>query len=117
MARASRRLPNFEPPPVSEVVLGVQFESLKAFRIVHIGMLWQEFREKFPLTEEHAPLEPVIERFGINHAVGKVSLQILDAPPIPRCWFLNAAGADLIQIQSDRFLRNWRKVEEDSEYP
>jgi len=36
---------------------------------------------------------------------------------MPRCWFLNELGTELIQVQQDRFVHNWRKTGEGDEYP
>jgi uncharacterized protein (TIGR04255 family) len=41
----------------------------------------------------------------------------LKVPPVPRCWFLNSEGSELIQLQQDRFIANWRKVSPNHEYP
>ena len=118
MSDTPNPLPSFENPPVVEVVLGTQFDAIKGLKIPQIGLLWQEFRDRLPVTEEQPPLEPVIERFGATRTPGpSVSFQLLDAPPIPRCWFKNEAGTELIQVQSDRFIRNWRKVADDDAYP
>lgn len=106
--------PQFANPPVAEVALSVQFESLPAFHAAHFGLLWQEFREKYPKTQEHPPLAPAIERFGVKGAfppgvgVG-IQFSIGPAPPMPRCWFLNDDESQLIQVQQDRFIHNWRR--------
>jgi uncharacterized protein (TIGR04255 family) len=114
----TRTLPDFENPPLTEVALSVQFEPLEQLRTPQIGLLWAEFRSRFPVTEEHAPLEPVIEKFGIPRAsVPEVRLQMLETPPVPRVWFLNQPGTELIQVQQDRFIHNWRKVGEGDKYP
>lgn len=91
--------PSYENPPVVEVALSVQFEPIKALRTPQLGLLWQEFRDRFPVIEEHPPLEPVIERFGglPRASRGTVQFQMLDTPPVPRCWFLNNEGTELIQ--------------------
>ena len=34
-----------------------------------------------------------------------------------RTWFMNDARSELIQVQPDRFLRNWRRIEVDDAYP
>lgn len=36
---------------------------------------------------------------------------------MPRVWFLNQAGSELIQVQADRFIHNWRKLEGLDPYP
>lgn len=111
-------LPEFDKPPVTEVVLGVQFEKLGSLRTPQLGYAWQAFRERFPQTEEQPPLEPVFEQFGPRTG-GRpgVRLELLATPPQPRLWFLNESGNELVQIQQDRFVRNWRKREDSDEYP
>lgn len=114
----SRSLPDFDNPPVAEVALSVQFEPLEQFGAPQIGLLWAEFRSRFPVTQEHAPLDPVIERFGIPRTgAPDVRLQMLASPPAPRLWFVNSTGTELIQVQKDRFIHNWRKVGEGDTYP
>src|SRR5580704_10981162 len=46
-----------------------------------------------------------------------IQLELSQRPPMPRCWFLNAAGTEILHFQSDRFVHNWRKVGEGAEYP
>ncbi len=114
----TRNLPDFENPPVSEVALGVQFEPLERLRTPQVGLFWTEIRQRFPKIEEHAPMEPVIERFGtLRGGTPQVRLQMLESPPAPRVWFLNEAGTELIQVQPDRFIHNWRKVGAGDSYP
>ncbi len=111
-------LPEFETPPVIEVVLGVQFERLESLHAPQLGHVWQAFRDRFPKTEEHPPLEPAFEQFGQKHLNQTgVRLEMLSAFPPPRIWFLNEAGTELVQIQQDRFVRNWRKRSEGNPYP
>lgn len=121
MTPVSRRradLPDFENPPVTEVVLSIQFEPLPSLRTPLIGLLWREFRERFPKLEEHSPLDPVFEKFTptLSPKVG-LRVEAYDAPPLPRVWFLNEEGTQLLQIQPDRFIHNWREVGECDRYP
>ncbi len=111
-------LPDFDNPPVVEVALSAQFETLSKLRTPQLGLLWQEFRRRFPVTEEHSPLNAVVEHFGVLKAPKvEVRLEMLQSPPVPRCWFLNEAGTELIQVQHDRFVHNWRKAGTEAEYP
>ncbi len=111
-------LPDFESPPVIEVVLGIQFERIIELRTVHAGYLWDVFRNDFPHVQEHPPLNPTFETFGTKPAAGGVRFELTSGPlPFPRLWFLNDAETQLIQIQPDRFLHNWRKVQEGDIYP
>lgn len=108
---------HFSNPPLVELVLGLQCDELELFTIPHVGLLWQRFREQFPRTEVQHPLDPSFERFGHERLEARrPSIQLVQTPPFPRIWFLNLAGTELIQIQQDRFIHNWRKQEGD-EYP
>jgi uncharacterized protein (TIGR04255 family) len=70
------------------------------------------------VVEEHPPLNAVSERFGSPGAsVPQVHMKMLESIPLPRLWFLNQPGTELIQIQQDRFVHNWRKVGEGDAYP
>ncbi len=116
MSNSRPNLPDFTDPPVIEVALSVQFDPLAALRTPQIGLLWVEFRDRFPRMEEHPPRNPVIERFGVQRPP-KASVQLETKLPVPRCWFLNETGTELIQVQQDRFVHNWRKVGDGDEYP
>lgn len=118
MPREPADLPDFSHPPVTEVVLGLQFEPLRNFGLRHFGLLWKKFSGRFPNTEDHPPLDPVIEQFGAAQpgaVAGQIKLR--KGFPFPRCWFLNDSKSQLIQIQRDRFILNWRKTPEEDEYP
>ncbi len=111
-------LPNFESPPVVEVVLGVQFERISGFKAIHAGFLWEKFRDGFPLTQEQPPLSPVFETFGTNTGRNVPKFEFVSGPPpTPRLWFLDNEQTQLIQFQPDRFIHNWRKVQKDDVYP
>ena len=107
----------FEHPPISEVVLGVQFTPPAGWSVAHLGLLWSQFRNDFPRTETHAPLEPAIEEFEPTALFAPVRIVVADQPPPPRLWMLNASGSELIQVQQDRFIHNWRKVDDTTPYP
>ena len=55
-------LPEFDNPPVIEVALSVQFETLANLRTPQIGVLWQEFRDRGqagrPCKEGHVTRHP-----------------------------------------------------------
>jgi uncharacterized protein (TIGR04255 family) len=37
--------------------------------------------------------------------------------PLPRIWFINEKKNGLVQLQNNRFLYNWRKMQEEEAYP
>ena len=111
-------LPDFRDPPVAETVLSVQFGRLAEARAAHFGLYWGEIHDRFPRTEERIELPAAIERLPelSRPAVG-IQLEALEIPPTPRFWFTNANGTELIQVQRDRFIKNWRKVGDGDQYP
>ena len=112
-------LPEFDDPPVVEVVLSVQFSELREYRTVHAGLLWhRKFRDAFQIFSEHPPIGAAFETFG-PQSTGEDRLRItqVPGPPVPRLWFINGDRTELIQFQADRFIHNWRKVQRGTEYP
>jgi uncharacterized protein (TIGR04255 family) len=106
-------LPDYEKPPVIEVVCGIQFKALEGFRIPHFGLFWELFKAEFPTCQEVAPLIPTFEHFGAEEVEPQVPMEL----PLPRVWFLNSDETGIVQLQRDRFLRNWKKGKPTDEYP
>lgn len=111
-------LPSFVHPPVTEVVLSIQCASISGFRAVYAGLLWQEFRNKYPKVSEQPPLGPTFETFGSAVPAGvPFRIETFITPPMPRIWFETEDGEHLLQVQQDRFLHNWRKRNDEMAYP
>jgi uncharacterized protein (TIGR04255 family) len=112
------RLPEFDAPPVAEVVLGVQSAKLSV-TTPYLGIYWSEVREQYPDVEVHPALDPVIERFGSEpQTIGTPpGFRLMTKPETPRCWFVDKTGSRLIQLQEDRLIHNWRRVSEEEPYP
>jgi uncharacterized protein (TIGR04255 family) len=87
-------------------------------RSVHFGLFWQRVKDEFPNTEEHPALTPVLEQAGepVPQAV-QLRFETQEPLPLPRFWLLNSGGAEMMQIQNDRFIKNWRKGAANAEYP
>lgn len=109
-------LPTYEKPPVIEVVCGLMFKPLPDFGIPHLGLWWQQLQPDYPFFEQQGPLSPAIEPEKL-FTVKKPQFQINAVPPMPRVWFMNENQSLIIQVQEDRFLTNWKKVEEQQQYP
>lgn len=90
--------------PVIEVACGVVFRQLTRLKIPHYGRMWTDFLKDLP-TCEHAP--------PINADAFDPVMQI----PLPRIWFVGESQNDLVQLQSDRFLFNWRRIRAEDDYP
>src|SRR6266850_6255748 len=100
-------LPDYENPPVTEVVCGVLFKTLDGFRIPHFGLFWERCKTDYPSCQEVAPLMPLIERFGEE---GTEEIQAFNDLPLPRVWFLNNQDTGIIQLQRDRFYITGRRT-------
>ncbi len=108
------RSPSFENPPVVEIALGVQFRPIFALRGITLGPLRERWRDRYPVVEEQPPLAPVLEGAvapGLGLALG------FGPVPAARHWFLSSGGADLVQVQNDRLIVNWRKADSSVTYP
>jgi uncharacterized protein (TIGR04255 family) len=111
-------LPDYERPPLVEVVLSVQFAELQGYRTVHAGLLWEDkFRKAYPIVAEQPPLDPIFEAFGPQVSAPQFQIKQMSGPQVPRLWFMNTQKTELVQIQADRFTHNWRKVGEGENYP
>lgn len=109
-------MPSFGAPPVVEVALSVGFEAVLGLGTVNLARLSDEYRLNFPTVEEQAPYVMPLESFG-KPTSPSVSLELFSIPPAPRLWFVDTAGAHLVQVQNNWFARNWRKAPSAPEYP
>ncbi len=111
------RMPiTFENPPVDEVVVGTYFKPpLRGLRNEHIGLFWKKIKDEFPVVQQHRPIE--------HHPIGLTQLPIMIEPvagnvemfPVPRYWFVGSNDINLVQIQKNAFIFNWRR--RDKAYP
>lgn len=100
------RLPKYDEPPVNEVVCHVAFSELKKLTAPHLGEYWRLIKKDYPVVEEQNPIISPIE-----------SDEPSPWPSLPRTWFVNPDNHALIQIQKDRFIHNWRKKDDEDNYP
>ena len=118
MSSQTSNLPDFERPPVVETVLGVEFSPLGGWDLRYYGLLWEAIREDYPEFTVQPPLSPS-EQVGPDNTLARnvvVSMLGIAGPPI-RAWFVDRSNTRLVQVQEDRFLHNWRKVEGHEPYP
>ena len=118
MTHRPGHLPDFEASPLTEVALSVQFQQIPNFSFVDIGLLWNRFRSRFSRVEYHPPIPPSYETFGLNQGgIQQFQFNFAMAPPLPRSWFIDTLGNEVLQFQPDRFTHNWRKVGTGDAYP
>ncbi len=95
----------FENPPLNEVAISKFFapQTLN-FRSEHFGLFWSTVQDEFPIAQQQPPIG---------------SAFLTDQPdeifPMPRYWLTSQDSTNLIQIQSNAFILNWKKA--DKEYP
>ena len=96
------------------MAIGVQFRPLFNLRGIVLGQLRDRWRATHPRVEEQPPLPPAIE----GQVGPGINLQIGFGPvPNARYWFMSETGDDIIQLQNDRIVVNWRDVEMGERYP
>jgi uncharacterized protein (TIGR04255 family) len=108
-------LPNYDNPPVNEVVIGIQFDDT-AITGAHVGLFWEGLRGEFPKAQEQPPLDPRIEIFQPQRFFLPV-MQFSGFWRGSRHWLISEDDVHLIQIQADRLTYNWRRIPHDLTYP
>lgn len=105
MRHKLKKLPDYKKPPVNEVACGILFEKITNFRGHHPGLFWRKIKKQFPACE-HA-----LRTGGLNPE----HLNLADY--LPRMWFVNEEQNKLVQLQDDCLFFNWRRRQQDEEYP
>jgi len=121
MKKASRpprvpesELPDFDRPPAVETFLGFHFASLQNWKTQYFGLFWQEIKDEYPDVQVLPPI-PGEDVVRIELDAQRVNLKVQGQIPV-RWWYLHADGRRLIQIQSNRFIQNWRKRDAEDKY-
>jgi len=116
MTELKRALPEYRTPPVSEVVLGVEFSPLTKWHLGHFGMLHEQVASEYPKFEVHPIIRSSIEKFGSESWQQVSNFELLDVGEV-RCWYIAQDDSRLVQVQRDRFIVNWRKRNDAQPYP
>ena len=95
----------FDNPPIDEVVVAAYFAPpVLEFQSQHVGLFWDRIKDRFPAVNQQ---EPIIHQLG---PLGMAGVMSVDEPvPMPRYCFLSADEVNVVQVQKDAFLFNWRK--------
>ncbi|MFY9640850.1 MAG: TIGR04255 family protein [Rhodomicrobium sp.] len=102
-------LPDFDKPPLNEMIVGVQFAPPPTYRSIDAHDVWELFRQVYPGVQEQPPLAPSFETFGTPFGP-QISFNFIGVGGHPRYLFTSIDQAELLQFQPDRFLHNWRRV-------
>jgi uncharacterized protein (TIGR04255 family) len=117
MPNRPKNLPDFRNPPVNEVVLSFQFASLEKLKSPYVGLFWKSLRSQYPDISEQGEVQPVFETFGAPEVQTRIGFQAFLSPPMPRFWLQKEGQPDLLQIQRNRLMHNWRQTPEPRVYP
>ena len=105
-------LPDFDAPPINEVVCGVQFDGLDRWQTVHFGLFWQRVRKSYPKFEDQNPL-----RLLESPESGKPTETSTSVLPLRRVWLVDETNRYVMQVDPPRLLHNWRKRGPSDPYP
>src|SRR5690242_20146090 len=101
---------DLKKPPVVETALGCYFSPIDKWNVLHFGVLWTKFRAKYPHVEVPPPVgQQVALPVSVHWAPGDVLIPI-------RALFTDVQKTQLVQLQTDLFLHNWRKTESADQY-
>lgn len=88
--------------------MGVLFSPLHLMRQAHFGRYWDRIRAEFPTVADQPPIEPQYEVEDEPPPGAVVNFRLALTPPMRRSWFIDPSEEELLQLQSDRFVHNWR---------
>lgn len=96
----------------------VRFEPLPPeFPAARMALFWERVRKDLPNLQAAPPAEVPIEKFDGSNA-GAITFEFgFSTAPAQRLFFVSEGQEHLIQVQSDHFGRNWRKLAADATYP
>ena len=101
----------FKKPPVDEVVVSTYFNPpLSDLRSEHIGLFWGKIKRDFPVVSQQPPV--MIQQSPVEMVQ---SINADEPFPMPRYWIVSEDETELIQIQKNAFMFNWRR--RNDEYP
>lgn len=103
---------DYEKPPIVETAFGFTFPPIKGWTVFHLGLFWPHLRKRYPYTEARLPMGSV-EFDELNLKLGP-DIQLQSFPL--RSWFIDSSKDQLLQVQVNRFIRNWRAIEAQRKY-
>ena len=106
-----QHLPDFNDPPLNELVVGVQFAAIPGYDLINAGEVHSLYRDRYPSVELRAPQPPFFETFGAPATEAGVRFEMGMQTSHPRFWFISEDKHDLVQFETTRFMHNWRQID------
>ncbi|MGI8760942.1 MAG: TIGR04255 family protein [Jatrophihabitantaceae bacterium] len=99
----------FDAPPVAEVALSIQTTPVPRLQTADMSVFWDRFlRAEYPHTQDQPAAPPMIERFDSDALMPSVVFGF--GGPLGRQWYLSEDQTQLVQLQNDRLVVNWRRL-------
>ncbi|MGA9884362.1 MAG: TIGR04255 family protein [Candidatus Acidiferrales bacterium] len=98
---------DFERPPVVETSIGFYFTPIQGWTILEYGLLREKFKPKYPTSEFNHPVGQLQVQFGVGSNFSNI--------PVRVC-FVDSANENLVQVQNNFVLHNWRRSDPSSLY-
>lgn len=96
----------FQNPPINELIITTYFNPpVSNLRNEHVGIFWSQIKEQFPKSSQQIPIGGAEQIIDVNNEIFSM----------PRYWFISEDEINLLQIQKNAFMLNWRRHEAD--YP
>lgn len=108
MTAPQKQTPKYDNPPVVETVIGVQFPELRGFGACHFGLFWKTLNKRFSRTEDKPRVGKIAVEFP-HKTVFPQGLFVQQSTLPDRVWYVSEDDTDLIQVQPNRFIYNWRR--------
>lgn len=111
----TERFVTYKKSPVTEVAIGVQF----AEPVVDLDVLAafsSALRSEYPGRTFQEPLPPIDERFDVPVGIN-LQFMLHAGARLPRVWFTSSDDRQVVQVQADRLILNWRRLDPDADYP
>lgn len=106
----------FANPPVTELVFDISFRLPRRIQTAHVGAFWSLIRDDFPSASDKAPVQPMQVPPRPGQPMEIANFEVSEVPPLRRTWFEDREQRELIQLQEDRFIYNWRRKGLDDPY-
>ena len=117
MSNLSWDHPRFDRPPVIETSFSIDFAKIERWQIPYFGLYWSTIRDRYPKLNVQSAIPSQIEDFD-NYLSPSTPFTVdLDEHAPVRCWFYNENETQLVQIQRDRFIFNWKRGLSNEVYP
>lgn len=103
---------DYERPPVVETAFRFTFPPIKGWNVFHLGLFWARLRKRYQFAEAHLPVGS-IEVEDLDFKLGPEIR--LEAIPL-RSFLFDSSKNQLLQVQPNAFVRNWRAIEAEQKY-